>query len=79
MVGFERILGMWRCVPCVFSRQGTDVQRCDFLLLTLARSGHQRLALGRRHAEYNGEAALRVCVPANEVSEFIELLCAIFN
>ena len=28
---------------------------------------------------HNGEAALRVCVPANEVSEFIELLGGIVS
>ena len=32
---------------------------------------------GRRHVGHNGEAAPRVCVPANVVSEFIELLCVI--
>ncbi len=28
---------------------------------------------------HNGEAALRVCVPANEVSDLIFLLYAFFN
>ncbi|AZN32682.1 hypothetical protein EJ103_08060 [Pseudoalteromonas sp. Xi13] len=30
---------------------------------------------GRRHVGNNGEAAPRVCVPANEVSVLIGLLC----
>ncbi len=34
---------------------------------------------GRRHVGHNGEAALRVCVPANEVSDLIFLLYAFFN
>ena len=31
---------------------------------------------GRRHVGHNGEAAPRVCVPANEVSALIGLLVA---
>ena len=35
--------------------------------------------MGHNQAGYNGEAAPRVCVPANEVSEFIELLGGIVS
>ena len=51
----------------------------EFEIKKIEKAANAFLNKGRRHVGHNGAAAPRVCVPANEVSEFIELLGGIVS